>query len=272
MVRAVRFLMGEKDQGIVPGGFYFGRIDRSRMYGQGIITFGLASAVVDLEDKDLRSLCIERLIDAKDLILRAQDTTKQPGHDGGWRYEPQSKDSDLSITAWQLLALKTMVDQLGVTVPSTTWSRACSYVIGTGSAVPGKAEFTFGYDGKGGQIRFSGNASALVSLQCCGAGNTDEARGGISFMDTHFPAADERWFYYGIAHATRAFRSAGDADLLGRYAQRLKDVLLPRQQADGSWKSEEGHEKPLGSLFSTAMAVSALAPMLTHIQETRETR
>ncbi len=86
---------------------YFGERDGSRMYGQGIITLMLAESlgmgVDDRQDKLIR----ERLEKAVQLILKAQAVPKaEKRHEGGWRYNPDATDSDLSVGAWQLIALR----------------------------------------------------------------------------------------------------------------------------------------------------------------------
>ena len=44
---------------------------------------------------------------AIDLILRSQKIQKKnQAQQGGWRYSPDSKDADLSVTIWQLMALR----------------------------------------------------------------------------------------------------------------------------------------------------------------------
>jgi hypothetical protein len=49
----------------------------------------------------------------------------------------------------------------------------------------------------------------------------------------------------------------------GRYADetydRLMDLLIPDQDADGSWESPHGSERGIGRVYSTTMAVLALA-------------
>ncbi len=79
---------------------YFGRSDGSRMYGHGIITLMLtemAGMGANAEqDKRIR----ESLDRAIALILSAQAIRKPPAYQGGWRYEPDSNDSDLSVTIW----------------------------------------------------------------------------------------------------------------------------------------------------------------------------
>ena len=51
------------------------------------------------------------------LILDAQNRAgKEALNQGGWRYQPDSIDSDLSVTGWQLIALQAAKDA-GVEVP-----------------------------------------------------------------------------------------------------------------------------------------------------------
>ena len=48
----------------------------------------------------------ESLPKAVALILRAQAVNKSDRHKGGWRYHPNSKDSDTSCSGWALMALR----------------------------------------------------------------------------------------------------------------------------------------------------------------------
>ena len=95
MKKALSFVL-RPDRQEVQG--YFGGRDGSRMYGHGITTLMLSEMLgmgVDAQmDQVLRDRC--RL--AVELIKRSQSFEKDPRNRGGWRYAPESRDSDLSIT------------------------------------------------------------------------------------------------------------------------------------------------------------------------------
>src|SRR4051812_25855726 len=62
------------------------------------------------------------------VILDAQAVKKGDPHQGGWRYEPNAADSDLSLTAWNALALRA-AGSAGVTVPKEATGAAVAFVL-----------------------------------------------------------------------------------------------------------------------------------------------
>ena len=75
------------------------------MYSHGISTLMLAE-VVGMVGKRQAKPVREALEKAVGLIIKAQNRPKARNHEGGWRYSASSADSDLSVTGWQLLALR----------------------------------------------------------------------------------------------------------------------------------------------------------------------
>jgi len=87
------------------------------MYEHGIATIALTETLVHTNDLSLEPI----IEDAIQLILRAQNTENKPEslrgpitpdskHYGGWRYNPDSVDSDLSVSGWPILALKAVIN------------------------------------------------------------------------------------------------------------------------------------------------------------------
>ncbi|MGV2337256.1 MAG UNVERIFIED_CONTAM: hypothetical protein LVR18_25250 [Planctomycetaceae bacterium] len=103
MQRALAFVL--KDDRVDAKG-YFGDRDGSRMYGHGIITLMLTEmlgmGVSDEQDVLIHDRC-QRAID---VILSAQKTRKPVQAHGRWRYTPAATDADLSVSVWQLMALR----------------------------------------------------------------------------------------------------------------------------------------------------------------------
>ncbi|MFM7832938.1 MAG: prenyltransferase, partial [Planctomycetaceae bacterium] len=85
------------------------------MYSHGIATLMLAE-ICGMTEGAQAEQCRQSLQQAVRLIVDAQNHRKPPEHDGGWRYQPTSSDSDLSVSAWQLLALRAARD-IGCDVP-----------------------------------------------------------------------------------------------------------------------------------------------------------
>lgn len=96
---------------------YFGRADGSLMYGQGIVTLALAEMLQLRLDPEKAGNARIRLQLAANQIIRAQGARKfHPEYVGGWRYQPADVESDVSVTVWQLLALRS-AEKSGVPVP-----------------------------------------------------------------------------------------------------------------------------------------------------------
>src|SRR5205814_1427099 len=74
-------------------------------------------------DKRIRDRCAKAI----ELILRAQKVRKNELFRGGWRYTPDSSDADLSITVWQLMALRA-AKNAGMDVPKQAIDDAVGYL------------------------------------------------------------------------------------------------------------------------------------------------
>lgn len=104
------------------GDLYAGGSDaRTRMYSHGIATIPLCEAYAMTRDPKLR----EPAQKAIRFILEAQDPTR-----GGWRYAPYnpnlreprlSRQSDTSVSGWQMMALKSG-DLAGLNVPRSAYA------------------------------------------------------------------------------------------------------------------------------------------------------
>jgi len=87
----------------------------------------LAEVVGMSADPELAEQSRTALARAVDLILKAQDLAKGGSQAGGWRYQPTSRDSDLSVSGWQVMALRA-AKSAGCAVPSGQIDKAVAYV------------------------------------------------------------------------------------------------------------------------------------------------
>jgi hypothetical protein len=94
------------------GDLFVGGSKYTHLYSHGIAAMALCEAYGMTQDPELR----EAAQKAVDFIVRSQDLKN-----GGWRYEP-GKESDTSVTGWQLMALKSG-QMAGLTVPVETLRR-----------------------------------------------------------------------------------------------------------------------------------------------------
>jgi hypothetical protein len=234
---------------------YFGSKDGSRMYGHGITTLFLAEMLgmgIDLEqDNAIRNSCQS----AVNLILRAQQVQKRNGAEGGWRYSPQATDSDLSVTIWQLMALRA-AKNAGISVPKEAIDSAVGYIkrsfkdTGRLNAVVG-----FSYEINQTPV-WSTAAEGLLALQVCGEYDTAEVTATSDWLLQNPPKPSVPWFYYGTYYYAQGMYQRG-GEHAETSAKRVLEVLLPQQEADGSWKSQGGNES--NRVYRTAMAVLSLS-------------
>jgi len=152
---------------------YFGQRDGSRMYGHGIITLMLSEMIgmgaTPEQDARIHEACQKGI----DLILRAQRRSKSGANRGGWRYTPDAADADLSVSVWQLMALRSAKTD-GMDVPSGAIEQAITYLKRSctspldAQGKPVKSESGFAYTPGSGDIQYAMTAAGILAMQVCG--------------------------------------------------------------------------------------------------------
>jgi hypothetical protein len=227
-----------------------GTFGTQEMYQHAITTLALVEALVDLEDESLEPIAREAI----QLIIRSQNTEHKPetlrgpakpgsrGY-GGWRYNPDSTDSDISVTGWQILTLRAAVNA-GFTVPEWTFPTAADFV----RSLQGKNDGSFRYDspGEAGSSCARAGMGAL-SLQLSGYPKDPMVAPAIRFMQEYAP----RWnieepgdgypFYYWY-YGTRAMYLAGGDDWR-IWKDWMCRFLVDHQNPDGSWDGTRNEER-----------------------------
>lgn len=230
---------------------YAGRVDGSRMYGQGIITLGLAEAYGVERDDKRRERMHDVLLKAAKVIMLAQDVRKAPQYDGGWRYEPDSGDSDLSLSGWNAMALRAC-NNVGISVGSAHISRAAAFVVRCyhpqqkGFAYTPGAEASMAMTGVG-----------VLNLWLMDRGQSPEAQAAAAYLTSHSVEDNPRFEYYTHYYMTRAAFQAGESVWTTTW-NRSSSQLLAKQMPDGGWPQSRSGEEP-GRIYATAMAVLTLS-------------
>lgn len=235
---------------VAPADGYFGKLDGSRMYGHGIVTLALAEVAGVEPDASRRAKQVAVIGRAVDVILKAQDVPKGAADADGWRYEPQSVDSDLSLSGWNVLALRA-AQNAGVAVPKERVERAVRYVLKCRQQ--GKDGFAY-QPGKDPSVAMTG--VAVLNLYLLDAHARPEVAGGVAFLTKHLPDEDQRFYYYAAYYATQAAHQAG-GDAWPAVARPTLERLLAIQMPDGGWPQSKTGEEP-GRVYSTGMAVLTL--------------
>jgi len=230
---------------------YLGHSDNSRMYGHGICTLMLTEAAGMTREETLEKRLIEACSRAVELILKAQAIRKAPQHQGGWRYEPASTDSDLSLTGWQTMSLRS-AKNIGLDVPATAIQAAVNFI--KGMARDGE----FSYEGADPKPSLRG--VGLLALPVCGVYDAPELAKATARMLKDPPQWQGPWFYYRTYYAATGMYQMGD-EAWNRFYPMLDDLFLKHQKSDGSWPEPPGNNEwdAGGAVYATSMAVLALA-------------
>ena len=221
------------------------------MYCHGTSTLMLAEAVgmtTGEREKKIREV-LERAVK---LILKAQALQRQNARQqGGWRYGPDSRDSDLSVTGWQLMSLRA-AKNAGADVPVEAINDGVAFVKRCASGGGG-----FGYQ-PGGGPNLARTGTGILSLEICGQHNTPEAIAAADWLMKNPPRWPDEFFYYGVYYCAQGMFQMGDK-YWEYYRPRLEALLLGLQREDSSWPAPQGSEARAGQTYSTAMAVLALS-------------
>lgn len=249
------------------GNGYLGKEGKARMYGHGICMLALCEAygLMQKEDDTLSiegamqreedTLSIKAAIEkARDVVVKAQCATTN-SHSGGWRYQPQPKDSDLSVTVWQILALQS-AQSCGIEVPDHVVSNALAYVR---TCYGGRQKRKgFCYQAKKNSpstaMRCAGVVCMLAAAESVGEAEMDMIAESARFL----PDVDveKGKHYYYMAYCIAAAAIMMGEEYSDKVLTKLEDFLIDLQQENGEFKKHSGHS---GDVYSTAFATICLS-------------
>ena len=244
MQRALNWLLKQqKENGDLRG--------RGRMYCHGIASIALCEAYGATKDPKLREPAEKSIA----LILASQSPSK-----GGWRYDPANKngkpseDSDLSVTAWQYMALHS-ARLAGLSVPDEAFARARKYMDTVSS---GKHGGLYAYTGGGPNRAMT--ASGMFCRQLDLVPPTDPRMPeGAEYLGRHMLQQNPNYYY--MYYATLALYQH-QGSIWQDWNESLKDIL-PRVQNKtgsntGSWDPSSGLAGNGGRITSTTLATLSL--------------
>lgn len=243
----VRFILrNQRSSGLFSGG------DHYDMYHHGIATILLAE-VSGMTDAATAEELRPALAKAVDVILRGQCRAGTM-NSGGWRYRATGDDADLSVTGWQLLALRA-ARNVGCDVPPAAIERAVEYLKRC-------------YDARRGAFAYRPNGQ--ITTACCGTGilgleltgkqyhRAPESLKASATVLRNRLRLEEQHCFYSLYYCAQAMFQLG-GDQWENYRGQLHDLLLRSQSPNGSWEGRDGEARSVGPHYSTAMGVLALA-------------
>ena len=269
VANALKYVMGT----MAPDG-YMGQGDRSGMYIHAISSLFALSCLGMQADETLEPELAEWCRRSLEVTLRAQQISKTVVARGGWRYDPYTAESDVSVTCWQLLVLHT-ARQAGYDVDPSVFYTAQPYLNRAWVAV--KPEEGQDQAGPAGGYRYrpgftrepSRSTTALVVFiqSLFGAANEHRTRGALTYL-RRYPLTWDGSQYGGFFYFSAFYMVQGMFQVGGEewesFGPRMAALLLDHQSGDGSWPYPPGNELPAltqgtGPAYPVAMAVLMLS-------------
>jgi len=236
-------------KGHLENGLISERSGHGAMYSHCIATLMLSevSGMVDAERQERLDKLLPK---ALKIIIAAQDIQKDDRNAGGWRYQSNSSDSDISCTSWAVMALRS-VRNAGATVPKGSIERALAYIMKCRSGDGG-----FAYQ-PGGGSGLGRTGTALLCIELLGRHRDRAALGAGDWIKRHFPRnwGEGEFFNYAMYYAAQGMFQLGD-DYWEDFAVKMYELMLKSQQPDGHWR---GIDSGAGDAYGTAMAVLAMS-------------
>jgi hypothetical protein len=223
-----------------PNGYIAASQGEHNMYGHGIAALALGEAYGLTHDEEVRP----RLERAIKLILASQNK------EGGWRYNPEPRDADVSVSVLQAVALR-VAKNSGIDVPQENVDRAIAYLRACRHASGG-----FTYQARGGGPGAARTAAAVYAMQVLGLYDDEAVTRGAAYYLANYER-DRGHFSYGINYATPMYYMKGGEPWRSWY-DAMRTRLTREARVQGGLAFWQAHG-PGGDSYGTAVAVSILA-------------
>jgi hypothetical protein len=210
------------------------------MYGHGFSALFLAEVYGTTPDERVRKV----------LAAAVKLTVASQNEEGGWRYQPDSTEADISVTVSQVMALRA-ARNCGLVVPKETIDRAVEYVKKCQNSDGG---FMYQLTRRG-ESMFPRSAAGVVALQSAGVYEGREIEKGLAYLMRHLPRPNvyhyQTHYFYGHYYAVQAMWQAGGEDW-ERWYPAARDEMIGLQKGDGRWTDQVCDE------YGTAMSLLVL--------------
>jgi len=232
----------------------FNEGDRSHyMYSHGLGTMVLAELYGETQNPVIRPKLEHVVL----LIIHGQNS------EGGWRYQPGSKDADISVTVPQTVAL-CAAKRAGIAVPQTTIDKAVAYIKRCEVGNSGGFAYQAGKGGPG----FARTSAAIYALQITGLYDDPMIVDGSNFVmksinQSGNPNWQCEWLTYGNYYAAVAHYLMGGDKWKDYYATFGQKYLLSHVTTEGDtshWNDTlDPNAKGIGSNWCTAVFTTVLS-------------
>lgn len=207
------------------------------MYNHAFATTALAEAYGMIPDPKIAP-ALEKAVK---LILSAQERNNF----GGWRYTPDSRDADTTVSGCQMVALFA-ARNAGLEVPDKAIKKGLAYLTNNRSA-----EGSFGYtSGSGGKPTLT-----AIGVMCLSIAKQKDSKGfenSVNYLKKNLDYRDRHYPYYFEYYMSQALFHA-DETAWNEWNQKNIRYMSTIQNSDGSFPGNHG------SAFSTSGALLSLA-------------
>ena len=219
-----------------------------KMYAHGICTLFM-SEVSGMVDEKRQARIDAQLPKAIQIILDAQKVQKSDRDTGGWRYNRNSGDSDMSCSGWQLMALRSCRLN-GGRVPQSAIQAAVAYVKRHHNS--GQGNFVYQAGGENYGVTLTG--AGILCLELCGSHNDPASMRAARFLQRSFRELEhQEQKYYGMYYTAQGLFQIG-GEHWKQFSMWMYRTWIPKQTGRGSWTST-GNEGT--SPYCTAMMILA---------------
>jgi hypothetical protein len=207
------------------------------MYNHGFATLALAELYGTLDDKRIGPA----LKNAVSLSVRSAQVNPK----GAWRYKPDSRDADTTVSGTVLVSLFA-ARNAGMAVPQSTINKAVDYITNCQDTNGG-----IGYSSATGpNLPRTSIASLVFSLS--NRTQTSAYKKSLEYLKENAKYGDQGHKFYSLYYTAQALFRAGPSHWEKWNTLNIQK-LVESQQKDGSWRGNHG------MTFSTAAALLSMA-------------
>jgi hypothetical protein len=207
------------------------------MYNHGFATLALAEIYGMYNDSRIGPA----LQKATNLILTSQKNNPK----GAWRYSPESKDADTTVSGAQLVALLAAQNS-GIHVPKKAVEQGIAFLLTCQDSKGG-----FGYTGgTGANLPRTSIGSLILSL--ADKKETEAYQKSVNFLRENASLGDQGHKFYSLYYTAQAVFRA-DPSLWNSWNYQNFKQLQSTQTEEGGWNGN------YGTTFSTTSALLSLA-------------
>lgn len=185
------------------------------------------------------------------VTITAAEVPKDARFRGGWHYEPNANDADLSLSGWQLISCHA-AQQVGIDVPRSVIDDAVGYVRRLT-----RPDGRVGYNNPD-QDNPALRGLALLAFAIAGQDDDPISHAVAERIVATAPEWQGAWFFYQSYYEASGLSRCAPAQW-EVHGPRLEALLVQHQNSDGSWPAPPGNNEGNYAPYGTAMAVLALA-------------